>query len=184
MSPPLFLQQAENTLKQKSPQVEFPVGEELTKQRSWDEAICKEEFNNLLNSSNQIHTARLRAAASPHSGAWLQALPSSSLGLLLDDETTRISVALRLGAPICEPHKCRCGKQVNSLGHHGLSCLKSAGRLPRHSNLNDIVKLSLNAAGVPSWLEPVGLNPTNKTRPDGKSLPIWWWQEPLLGCNL
>ena len=85
----------------------------------------------------------------------------------MDDETTRISVALRLGAPICEPHKCRCGKQVNSLGHHGLSCLKSAGRLPRHYNLNDIVKRSLNAAGVPSWLEPVGLNTSNQTRPDG-----------------
>ena len=66
-----------------------------------------------------------------------------------------------------EPHKCNCGKQVNSLGHHGLSCRKSVGRLPRHYNLNDIVKRSLNVAGVPSWLEPAGLNPSNQTRPDG-----------------
>ena len=147
--------------------VELPSGDAASEQRVWDEIVCKEEFKKLQTSSNQIHCARLLAAASPHSGAWLQALPSSNLGLLLDAESVRIAVALRLGAPICEPHKCRCGRQVNSLGHHGLSCLKSAGRIPRHASLNDIVKRSLNATGLPSWLEPVGLNSGDGKRPDG-----------------
>ena len=120
-------------------------------------------------SSNQLHTARLRAAAEPHTGSWLQGLPSPNLGLLLDPETTRIAVALRLGANICEPHQCRCGKLVSSLAHHGLSCQKvaAAGRFPRHSNLNDIVKRSLSSAGIPSWLEPVGLSRNDGKRPDG-----------------
>ena len=114
-----------------------------------------------------MHSARLRAAAAPHTGAWLQALPSPSLGLHLDSATIRIAVGLRLGSKTCEPHKCRCGAFVNNLGHHGLSCKYSSGRLPRHSQLNDVVKRSLNAAGIPSWLEPVGLDRGDGKRPDG-----------------
>ena len=79
----------------------------------------------------------------------------------------RIAVALRLGAPICEPHPCRCGHRVDRLGHHGLSCRFSAGRLPRHANLNDVVKRALAKAGIPSWLEPVGLDRGDGRRPDG-----------------
>ena len=74
---------------------------------------------------------------------------------------------MRLGAPVCEPHPCRCGRQVDRLGHHGLSCRYSAGRFPRHANLNDVVKRGLTAAGIPSWLEPVGLDRGDGRRPDG-----------------
>ena len=142
------------------PESSTPEGEAATRQQAWDEIACKAKFNDLLNSaSNQVHSARLLAAASPHSGAWLQALPSPSLGLYLDDDTVRISVALRLGSPISEPHKCKCGVLVTSLGHHALSCKLSSGRLPRHHQLNDTIKRSLDAAGIPSWLEPSGLDP-------------------------
>ena len=94
-------------------------------------------------------------------------MPLPSLGLLMDSQTVRTSVALRLGELICEPHPCRCGSQVDRLGHHGLSCRYSAGRLPRHANLNDVVKRGLAAAGIPSWLEPVGLDRGDGRRPDG-----------------
>ena len=58
---------------------------------------------------------------------------------------------------------------MTSLGHHGLSCGKhpGQGRHPRHYALNNVVKLSLRAAGVPSWLEPVGLDRGDGKRPDG-----------------
>ena len=56
---------------------------------------------------------------------------------------------------------------MNVLGLHGLSFQRSAGRLPRHSSLNDIIKRSLEQAGVPSWLEPVGLDRGDGRRPDG-----------------
>ena len=135
---------------------------------SWDEAVCKIEYNNLLQcSSSHIASARLLAAAAPHTGAWLQALPSPALGLHLSEDAVRISVALRIGAPVTQPHRCRCGQAVHSDGHHGLSCKKSAGRLPRHSQLNDIVKRSLSSAGIQSWLEPLGLDRGDGRRPDG-----------------
>ena len=155
-------------LKMKYPSLEAPTGEAAVSQRGWDEAVCKLEYNNLLQcSSDQIASARLRAAAAPHTGAWLQALPSPSLGLHLNADTVRISVALRIGAPVAQPHRCRCGQVVHSNGHHGLSCKNSAGRLPRHSHLNDIVRRSLLSAGIQSWLEPLGLDRGDGRRPDG-----------------
>ena len=144
-----------------------PSGDDATHQRNWDELASRAQLDGLLASANQVHRARLLAASAPHSGAWLHALPIPSLGLLLNDQTVRISVALRLGAPVCEPHPCRCGRQVDRLGHHGLSCRYSAGRFPRHANLNDVVKRGLTAAGIPSWLEPVGLDRGDGRRPDG-----------------
>ena len=136
----------------------LPTLENAGSQRAWDDAACRLAADGLLATSDQLDAARLRAAGAPHSGAWLHAAPIASLGLLLDPECIRTAVALRLGAPVCEPHRCRCGRQVDRLGLHGLSCCYSAGRLPRHTHLNDVVKRGLAAAGVPSWLEPIGLD--------------------------
>ena len=70
--------------------------------------MASEAFRDrLLYGMDQTHRARLLAVCQPHTAAWLQAKPGSSLGLLLDSETVRIAVALRLGAPIREPHICR-----------------------------------------------------------------------------
>ena len=56
------------------------------------------------------------------------------------------------------------GLQCGQL-HRGVYKL-SEGRLPRHANLNDVVKRDLAAAGMPSWLEPVGLDRGDGRRPD------------------
>ena len=40
------------------------------------------------------------------SGAWLQALPMSSRGLCMDDDTLRVAAGLCLGATLCQPHSC------------------------------------------------------------------------------
>ena len=164
---PQILHDALEELNTKYPTIEIPNGEATMQQRAWDDAVCNTEFNNLLNSANQIESARLLAAVSPHSGAWLHALPISDLGLNLDDEAVRIAVSLRVGSEICEPHKCKCGAKSDRLGLHGLACRQSNGRLPRHSSLNDIIKRGLEQAGIPAWLEPVGLDRRDGRRPDG-----------------
>jgi hypothetical protein len=56
------------------------------------------------NTENLRDKARLLATQQKESGAWLNCLPSSSLGTLLDDSSFRIAVALRTGQPVCEPH--------------------------------------------------------------------------------
>ena len=91
----------------------------------------------------------------------------------LDDASLRIAVALRLGTPICAPHKCICGVDVDKSGVHGLSCRKSAGRHVRHSALNDLVKRALTSAEVPSRLEPSSLSRSYGKQPDGLTMMPW-----------
>ena len=68
----------------------------------------------------------------------------------------------RLGSKICKRHKCVCGKNVTEDGWHGPSCLKSAGRFSRHSNLNALIKQSLYSTHIPSVLEPRQLYRTDQ----------------------
>ena len=82
----------------------------------------------------EVSHARLLATMTKESGAGLQALPITSLGLRTDDTTLRIAVEFRLGTAICAAHlRHHCGAEVDSLGTHGLSCRHSEGQFHRHS---------------------------------------------------
>ena len=137
------------------------------RQRTWDGPQFEAAAARLLDGADQISRARLLAAACGESGSWLHALPTPSLGTLLDPDSFRVAVALRVGAVVCEPHPCRCGQMMDARGLHGLSCKYSAGRHPRHAALNDVVRRSLQSAGIPSILEPVGVDRGDGRRPDG-----------------
>ena len=117
--------------------------------------------------------ARLVAVIAPHSGDWLHALPISSCGLRLDDESIRIAVGLRRGTALCAPHICPCGSLVDSAGVHGLSCRISAGRSARHHQINDLVYRSLSRANFPAKREPPRLLKSDCKRPDGITLIPW-----------
>ena len=72
------------------------------------------------------------------------------------------------------------GKDVTEDGWHGLSCLKSAGRFSRHSNLNAFIKQSLSSTHIPSVLESRRLYRTDQKRPDGLTLVPWAFGKQLL----
>ena len=124
-------------------------------------------FVNLFNSANQVTRARLLAAATKESRMWLHAVPVPSLGTQLDPESFRVAVTLRVGASVCEQHKCQCSSMMDTLGHHGLSCHFSAGRSFIHSALNYVVKRAFYGAGIPSVLEILGVDLGENTCPDG-----------------
>ena len=86
-----------------------------------------------------------------------------------DSDTLRIGVGLRVGARLCEPHPCSRGRVVDELDLHPLSCRYSSGRFPRHEAINEIFKRALSSCGVPSILEPPGLNRGDGKCPDGMS---------------
>ena len=108
------------------------------------------------------------------SGAWLNALPVSSLVLCMDNNTVRVAVGLHLGSPLCRSHTCHhCGVQMDSTARHGLSCKRSEGRHQRHAAVNDIVHCTMSAAHLPYRLEPTGLSRSDGKRPDGFTLVPW-----------
>ena len=112
---------------------------------------------------DQHRLACLSAATQSNSRAWMNCLPSTAIGTLLDNESFRIAISQRMSLPVCAPHKCRCGAIVDRYGLHPLSCRFSADRFPRHSALNDIIKRALSSDGFNAVLEPAGLD-----RGDGK----------------
>jgi hypothetical protein len=142
-------------------------------QRQWDLPIIEHFHNNLLSSSDVTQKAILLAVSEPESGAWLDALPSSKLGTLLEKTTLQIAVSLRLGISICQPHICTCGSFIDTLSHHGLSCIKSAGTISRHSCLNDILKRAFSSPNIPCILEPTGVLRDDGKRPDGITNIPW-----------
>ena len=129
-------------------------------QKSWDQSRVQFQLEFLLSNCTDPHSrARLLAASLKESRAWLNAMPVSSLGLRLSNDELHIAVGLRLGAPLCQPHKCNfCSSEVDQLATHGLSCRHSQGRRPRHNAINDIILRSLVASNIPSRLEPSGLH--------------------------
>jgi Reverse transcriptase (RNA-dependent DNA polymerase) len=151
-----------------------PDSQFASAQKAWDLPLVRQNYEVMLSAAQSpAGRARLLAAASPHSGDFLAALPASALGTRLDDSSFRIAVALRLGAPVCAPHTCVCGQEVDTFGTHGLSCRRSAGRHSRHTAVNELIKRALASADVPARLEPSSLTRSDGKRPDGITLVPW-----------
>jgi hypothetical protein len=150
-----------------------PQGEDVRRQRAWDDVTCNAKFQLLLSRADQQSQARLRAVSSPDAGVWLHTLPCRNLGLCLSDRELRVAVGLRLGAPLVRSHACVCGTSVDSLAHHGLSCRRSAGRQRRHAQANDVIARAVRATDVQAELEPQNLLSDSYRRPDGATLDPW-----------
>ena len=151
-------------------------------QASWSKPLFMSGLNSLIENSNcNVDRARLMAVSSSFAGDWLFAVPSTATGTWMDDETFRICLGLRLGAPIVAEHTCCCGHDVSLTGTHGLSCRRSAGRFARHALLNDAISRALRRANIPNSMEPVGLSRSDGRRPDGltlvpfdRGMPLVW----------
>ena len=155
---------------------DIPAPSATTQQKAWDDPIVQHLFYTLLNNCNdETSRSRVLGAATVESGVWLNALPSSSLGLHMPNDAVRIAIGLRVGAPLCLPHTCNnsCSKSVDGFGLHGLSCRSSQGRIPRHQMLNNIIYRSLASAHITSRLEPSGLYRADGNRPDGVTQVPW-----------
>ena len=93
------------------------------RQKGWNLPIAKKHWhNNMLQEADQVSRARLMATTQKESGAWLNALPVSSLGTLLDPKGFRVAIALRVGANVCISLSCCFDGRMDSRGLHGLSC--------------------------------------------------------------
>ena len=152
-----------------------PNAPESCLQRVWDSIRLEVTYQNLLETAlNQQSQARLLAVARPESGAWLDALPISSIGLRMDDEVVQVAVDLRLGLPLGHSHSCvSCGSEVDKSGTHGLSCRFSKGQHSRYAAVNDIIRRALDSAKIPSHLDSLCLYRSDGKRPDGATVVPW-----------
>ena len=72
------------------------------RQKAWDLPIVEKIGTYImLREVDQVSRARLLATAQKESGAWLNALPDSSLDTLLDCESFTVAIALRVGSDVC-----------------------------------------------------------------------------------
>lgn len=142
-------------------------------QKNWDLLNVQRLISEEMLFSKTADIARFKALQCKESNSWLKAVPSPNIGTLLDDDSLRICIGLRLGSQLCSPHVCVCGTQVTRFGLHGLSCQKSAGRYCRHSEINKIIYAALSSIHVPASLEPEGLSRDDGKRPDGVTLIPW-----------
>ena len=164
-------------------EVDPPIQPSASLQSSWDTPLVTHALKNLLSSASDQDDLRLRSVSAKDvgGGEWLEAYPSIVCGTLLTDEEIQIAAGLRIVAPIVSPHLCvDCGAAVTASGTHGLSCLKSRCRFPRHKNMKEIVGRALRSAGLPTRLEPLSLcRGTNNKIPDGETLVPWQSGQPL-----
>ncbi len=104
-------------------------------------------LHNALRSSVKVSLVSLReqsrfsAVAYPHAGAWLRAIPNSSLGLAMSPREFVTSLRLRLGIPVfpAPPHsvRCVCGHELDIFGDHAFGCCPL--RIRRHDVLCDVI---------------------------------------------
>ena len=92
-----------------------PPVADAPRQKAWDAPRVAPSVKALQEAAPDISAqTRLLAASLKEEGAWLQALPVSSLGLRMEDDVFRVATGLRLGVPLCQPHKCQqCGTPVD-----------------------------------------------------------------------
>ena len=76
-------------------------------QRCWSSAVHEALFRSLKAGAPPSRLARIFTAAQGYSGDWITAYPIAQVGTRLDNETVRISVALRIGLIVCLAHQCR-----------------------------------------------------------------------------
>ena len=139
-------------------------------QKKWTESIFDSEIADLILRLKPTDVKRFNAFRDRFGSQWLKVIPWKKLRLKLSNQQLRIAIGFRLGSKICKRHKCVCEKDVTEDGWHGLSCLKSAGRFSRHSNLNALIKQSLSSTHIPSVLETQHLYRTDQKRPDALTL--------------
>ena len=150
-----------------------PLAADHSRQKVWDTPRVKATFKAIQAAAPDARArAHLLVVCRKESGAWLHALPVSSLGLRIDDEVMRVVMGLRLGASLCHLHECHlCGAGVDHQGTHSLPGQRSLGHHSRHIAINDLIKRSLATGKID--LKAAGICRADRKRLYGATVRPW-----------
>ena len=147
------------------------------KQKDLSNLIDKHNLSTLLSSAQgQREIARLNSVGLPKAGAWLQAIPSKSLGLHLRNREMKVSLSYRLGLNVfAVAGPCGACVTMNSdrLGDHAIACGSQGERILRHNSMRDILFQTALQAGLCPAKEEQALIPGKNYRPADVFLPNW-----------
>ena len=145
-------------------------------QRSLSRAIDEASFNVLLASAPNTRSKALAlSSAIQHAGDWLNVIPSSALGLHLQDREFRLSLMYWLGLQMFqEGFKCpACLVEADPFGDHQVGCGGNCDRILRHNSLRDAVFSAAQTAALAPRREVPSLIPETQSRPADVYLPCW-----------
>ena len=145
--------------------------------RSIDEAV----FTSLCESAPDTRSRALALSSSlPHAGDWLNAIPSSSLGLHLQDKEFRLCLQYWLGLRMVdEPITCPvCHGVADVFGDHQVGCGGNGDRIYRHDSLRDALFSAAQSAALAPRKEAPSLIPGSSSRPADVYLPNWKRGQP------
>ena len=122
-------------------------------------------------------TARLASLSLPHSGDYLNVVPSPALGLHLRTAEFNTVTKYRLGCPIYPTaEECpvsTCHQHSDRMGDHAISCGSQGERTARHNHLRDILYHTAVSASLGPTKEGRFLVPGTDGRPADVLIPHW-----------
>ena len=84
-------------------------------QTNWSTVMYQKVLTDLYLKLVEDGVKRLNAYHDKFASQWLNEIPCNNRNLKLSNQQLRISIGLRLGTKICEPHLCSCRKKVEAL---------------------------------------------------------------------
>ena len=119
--------------------------------------------------------ARLNSRGLPHTGDWLNAIPSPILGLYFKPSEFRLAVLYCLGAPVFTLEgKCPAyPNRSDVFGDHAISCRYQGERIARHNQLRDKLFHTAICAQLAPSREERALLPGIDQRPADIFIPHW-----------
>jgi hypothetical protein len=134
----------------------FPVDPDLSGAK---EALDEHDWQDVHDELRQHERVRLACCATPEAGAWLRALPSHTLGLVLTPEEFRVALRIRLGLPVFAAARCGyCETPMDESGVHALSCMYGGYHVRRHNAVRDVFAAVAEAGALGPVVEAAGLD--------------------------
>ena len=145
-------------------------------QRHLSHAIDEASYSALLAQAPDARSRALALSSSiRHAGDWFNVIPSSALGLHLQDREFRLCLQYWLGLRMSEEGaRCRiCHAVAEPFGDHQVGCGGNGDRIHRHDSIRDAVFSAAQSAALAPRREVPSLIPDTRSRPADIFLPNW-----------